>query len=300
VGLMVISDGQFDNALCSGTLINNPDTPENEPYFLTANHCVANQQEALSVEVIWDYRASACDTNDPPALATLPRSNGANLLATNAIVDMTLIELDAVTAGAFGRTYVGYTIRDIVLGEPVVGIHHPQGSHMRISYGTVRKLDVRSYAWENQLEVLWTQGVTEAGSSGSGLFLADGTYLLVGCLSNGPSHSCVDTSGNFDNFASLKVFYPSVQSYLSGTNPGAVGPVCPAKATFKSHPELLAHLRTFRDEGLRKLAWGNRLVDAYYKAAPVLARLVEQSPEARDAFMVASAPFATVGRMLTR
>lgn len=99
VGFMVWANGGYDQALCSGTLINNPDTPEREPYFMTANHCIAEQAEADTIEVIWDYRAAACDSNETPSLASLPRSDDATLLSTNNLLDMTLLRLGDVPPG---------------------------------------------------------------------------------------------------------------------------------------------------------------------------------------------------------
>ncbi len=303
VGVMVIPSGGFDQALCSGTLVNNPDTPWFEPYFFTANHCVDSQTMAASVDVIWDYRATECGKDDPPSLASLPRSSGVTLLTTNANLDLTLIELDDAPSGAFGRTFAGYTTRAITVGEAVTGMHHPNGSHMRISYGLVRETGVyRPLSYFNQIDVLWSQGVTENGSSGSGLFLDNGTFQIIGALSNGPQHSCFDTSNNHDFYGSLKNFYPQAQSWLSGTTPGtpgepASGGVCPAKAVFNGEPEVLDNLRAFRDKVMPVLPGGHAVRTAYYAAAPHLTRWVTASPLAAATFRSASMPVAWAGSL---
>jgi len=80
---------------------------------------------------------------------------------------------------------------------------------------------------------------------------------------------------------------------------GGANPLdCPAKAVFEAQPQVLAQLRTLRDQGLMKSEWGRRLVDTYYAAAPYLAERVTASRSARDAFMVAAAPFAQLGAAL--
>jgi len=298
VGFMVWSNSGYDQALCSGMLINNPDTPEHEPYFMTANHCIADQNEASVAEVIWDYRAAACGSNETPSLASLPRTDGTTLLTTNPILDMTLLLLSNVPPGEHGRVYAGYTTRPVAVGEQAFVMHHPQGSHMRITYGTVRTVDVSSAPWQQQIDVMWTQGVTEGGSSGSGLFITEGgAHYYVGCLSNGPMHSCTDTTRNYDNFATFRLFYSQAGAWLAGTTPpdGPSGPVtpitCPLKAAYGDGSQALARLRAFRDQVLMATDMGRVLVAKYYEAAPTLARWVEEQPAARTAFIVASLPF---------
>jgi len=295
VGLMLIGS----TGACSGTLLNNPDTPNvEEPYFMTANHCVPDGGPATSVEVIWDYRATQCGTNDPPALGTLPRSNGVALLATNANLDCTLLQLDQVPSGSFGRFYAGWTTDPVTVNQNIIGIHHPQFSHMRISYGVVTGTNVRSLKYSNQIGVQWAQGVTEGGSSGSGLF-DQATLRYVGNLSNGTVHNCNNPALNTDNYGNFRLFFPQGESWLTGNNPPPPPTgQCPAQVAFKDYPEVVANLRQFRDEGLRQTVLGQVMVEAYYAIAPTLARWVGTSPQARGAFQTAAAPFATVGGWL--
>jgi hypothetical protein len=125
------------SSLCSGVLVNVPGTVALEPYFLTANHCVGTQNSAASVQVYWDYRAASCDGQGVPALGDLPTSLGVSLLGTASVFDHTLIELNTVPSGAFGRAYFGWDTTAPTVGDNLIGIHHPRGSSMRISYGDV-------------------------------------------------------------------------------------------------------------------------------------------------------------------
>ena len=48
---------------CTGTLLNNTFS-DGTPYFLTANHCINTQTEALSLyKVDWLFRSAACDSS---------------------------------------------------------------------------------------------------------------------------------------------------------------------------------------------------------------------------------------------
>jgi hypothetical protein len=305
VGMMVVPQGGFDQALCTGSLINNSDTVALEPYLITSWHCVPDYVNANGVDIIWDYRATACNTSDPPSLASLPRSDGEVVLTTNNGYDLTLMRLTSVPSGTLGRTYLGWNARDPVFGENVVALHYPDGSHERISYGQVQAIDQNSGGFVRQTKVHWYDGVTEGGSSGSPLLLVSSSYQITGTLSNGPTHSCTSTAGNVDWFTSFRDFFPQAEGWLTGTNPpdpddpggGTIN--CPAAKVFKDNPEILQDLRTLRDEGLLKTSWGKPLVDAYYQAAPYLARLVDWSPAARESFRMAATPFAALGAKLS-
>jgi hypothetical protein len=298
VGILVVPLQDYDQALCSGTLVNNPATDALEPYFLTANHCVASRSEAQGVDVVWDFRADACENGQTPLLADLPRSSGEDLLHSEPALDLTLMQLDAVPVGAYGRNYAGYSTDEVAAGAGVFGIHHPDGASMKISYGAVTDAGVRYLFWWEQYRVQWTLGVTEGGSSGSPLFLDTGEHLLVGSLSNGPTHSCVDPSGNFDRYGNFSAFYPSVACWLNNADPPEPGGSCeepggcPLALSLKDYPETLAGLRAFRDGTLRSSAAGRALVAGYYAVAPGLAEWAAADPARRNLVRVVAAPFA--------
>jgi hypothetical protein len=75
------------------------------------------------------------------------------------------------------------------MGTPLTGLHHPAGSWKRISFGeriadqTVVIGDSLAPG-ERYLDVLWSKGRTEPGSSGSPLFSSPG--VIVGTLTYGP------------------------------------------------------------------------------------------------------------------
>ncbi len=300
VGILVVPRVNGDSALCSGALINNADTPEFEPYFLTSYHCVPEAASASQVDVVWDYRASTCGSNSTPSFSSLPRSFGESVLATSSGLDATLMRLTDVPVGDFGRTYLGWDTTAPTVGDDVVVMHHPDGSHMRISYGDVVNPNIGTPAlgYRNQVEVKWAQGVTEGGSSGSNLLKVASGYRIIGTLSNGPSHVC-GGSNNTDRFSSFSRFYfeTDAQLYLSGTNaPG--GANCPAEVALKGSPEKLDDLRAFRDFGLKSRPAGRLAVAAYYAATPWTTAWARRSETFRSMVAWVAEPMAAVGALL--
>jgi len=212
---------------------------------------------------------ASCGSDDPPSLALLPRSVSGTVLATNGNLDETLIELDMVPSGAFGRTYLGWTTQTLSVNDNVLTMHYPRGTHQRISYGSLQIIDQFANGFLNANQVVYSDGVTERGSSGCPLLLTSANYSVVGTLSTGPTHVCPPSGpGTYDP------------------------PLCPAQKVFQDHPELIVGLRTFRDNGLATAVIGKQIIEAYYNAAPAIADAVEHSPDARHAFIAITAPFA--------
>jgi len=287
---------------CSGSLVNNGQTAELEPFFVTANHCLCSGEHTRNTEVFWDFRASSCGVDDAPLLADLPRSNGDALLATTTKLDATLIRLDHVPDGDYGRAYAGWDARAAQEDDAVLCVHHPEATRMRISKGAVTEIEQRHNGREHQVIVLWSEGVTENGSSGSALLFAD-TLRIAGMLSQGPVHSCTEPSGNFDWFASFHYFYPEIRQYIDSATPSTeegqddcrtTGTLCPFVIVFNDHPALLGRFRAFRDDVLLKTALGRPLADAYYRAAPAIGETVSRSAGARGLFVAIAGPLATV------
>ncbi|MCP4644467.1 MAG: trypsin-like peptidase domain-containing protein [bacterium] len=300
VGLMVVPNGGYDSTLCTGSLLNNSDTPAFEPYFLTSWHCVPDVVDADQVDVIWDFRTPTCTGSAPPPLGSLPRCSAEVTLTTSSRYDASLLRLESVPTGVYGRTYLGWTTSTPSINGAVVAIHHPEGAYLRISYGTVEGLNQAAGRFYDQTKVHWYSGVTENGSSGNPLLLETEGYRVIGTLSNGPQHSCITTVGNVDWYSSFRRFYGQASGWLTGTNPpppdGATGGTgCAASKAFEAHPEVLHNLRALRDNGLINSAIGKQLIAAYYLAAPQLAGQVDQSPEARAAFQAVTGPLATLG-----
>ena len=287
----------------SGALINNPDQADPAPLFITAAHAIGNASEARNAEIVWDYRAESCGENDAPSFSSLPRSDGRQLLATDGDLDISLVLLSDVPSGPYGRTYLGWDTRSAEMAEPVITLHHPDRSHMRISYGHVTNpnQDAANLGFKNQIRVLWEEGITEGGSSGGPLLADDGAFRLLGVLSNGARHSCRG-SDNWDRYASFREFYPNVKDYVTGTPPldpnNGGGPGCPAELSLKDNPEALENLRRLRDQALIQSSMGQKAVDRYYEWAPSATIVLRVFPRAQTLFRAGAAPFAWLGALL--
>ena len=113
------------------------------------------------------------------------------------------------------RHFCGGTPPPIPAGTPADTIHHPGGDLKKFSAGVTQGINPTR---RQQLHAMkWTSGVTEPGSSGSGLFTlnaASGSYELRGTPSGGTS-SCANPSGEDDTRASIGV--PAHQGIFAPT-----------------------------------------------------------------------------------
>ena len=197
---------------CTGTLLNNL-ANDQRPYFLTANHCINTQTEAQSATVYWNY-----NTGDSP-IGT-PTTNGANLLVTGTSSDFSLLLLTGSLPG--GLFFSGWDSSFFSNTAAGTGIHHPEASHKRISFGTARQPNAGNCLPGQQcLRVDWSSGITEVGSSGSGIWIGNpsdpGGPRLIGNLIGGASSCGGAPSDMWDVYGRFSVSYPSIASFLEGT-----------------------------------------------------------------------------------
>ncbi|WPD22533.1 MAG: hypothetical protein SD837_20395 [Candidatus Electrothrix scaldis] len=195
VAKMVFTDSG-STYICTGTLLNDADLTTWKPYFISANHCIANQTVASTLQTLWFFESSTCNgTTRNADYAT--RTGGATLLWTGGTTtsdldsnqDASLLELhDSPPAGVY---YAGWNI-NIDPGE-LTGVHHPQGDWKKISFGNNEGeykcyMDGADFSCTPSdtgsfLAVDWTDGGTQGGSSGSGIF--HNSDELVGVLKGG-------------------------------------------------------------------------------------------------------------------
>jgi hypothetical protein len=193
--------------LCTGTLLNNQ-TNDHTPYLLTANHCFDTQTEAQTLRVYWNHNSGEF----PPA--GTPRTDGATLLATGAASDFTFVRLTgALPAGLF---FSGWDATATPLLTTVTGIHHPQGSYKRISFGATISAcgsGLPGGNCQNYTNARWSSGTTEGGSSGSGIWKGTpADARLVGTLTGGAA-SCSNLLGT-DYYGSFSTTYPFIATFL--------------------------------------------------------------------------------------
>src|SRR5207244_464224 len=141
-----------------------------------------------TVEAEFLYHTASCN-GTPPDLSAVPTLEGARFLAGAPIRqgDYTLMLLNG--SAPDGTTLLGWNTAEPNVGDAVVGIHYPEGSWERISFGErIEDADISVNGVigpaSRYYQVNFIQGIIEPGSSGSPLFNSAGE--VVGTLGDGP------------------------------------------------------------------------------------------------------------------
>lgn len=204
-------------AVCSGGVLNlAQEAPAGlDPPFLTANHCVSTPNEAAGVEAFWDFRTSTCGGGEPN-LASLPRTNGSQLLVTSADSDFTMLGM----ALPPGRALLGWNAQVPVQPKDTIlhRISHPVPfndvlSQQYTRYRVKGEAEILTCATGpgdpsvNDLEIfhhtVFLEGGTYGGSSGAPLMLDNGQVVgqLFGACGPNVEDGCSllndELDGNF-------------------------------------------------------------------------------------------------------
>jgi lysyl endopeptidase len=223
------SGGALATCICTGTLLNDTDTTTQIPYFYGANHCISTQTQASTLTTYWNYDNPTCGGADIPRSQATAVFGGAQLLYNDLNSDVLLLRLNGTPPQtAFFSGWDSATITGLA---PVTIIHHPAGDPKKITLGqtlaspftTLSEMGNATY-----ITPTYTSGVTEGGSSGSGLFTRNsaGGYVLRGGLLGGPS-SCatandINNESNRDYYSRFDLAFPSLSPFLaagSGSGP---------------------------------------------------------------------------------
>ena len=199
--------------LCTGILLNDTDDNSFIPYFITAHHCISTQTVASTLVTYWDFERTACGGPAPTTVTQL--TGGADLLMTNSSTDSSLLRFRNDPPS--GRWYAGWSSGTLSHPTTVYGVHHPKGDLKKYSAGTTTEfitILVDGVQLVLGIDVSWSQGTIESGSSGSGLFDTDGR--LRGVASSAPLDITCPTRTNYGRF---DLFYPHISSYLQGNPP---------------------------------------------------------------------------------
>ena len=219
--------------LCSGALIGAIGNAS-IPYLLTANHCFSTQASATSLEAWWNFKTSSCGQAFPNE-NSFPTTLGATLLTTGTTSDFTLIRLsENPPAGAF---LLGWTTQDVSASNGLVTyrLSHPAPSGASYPQYVTRQIiqgfpagTCSGRAQGNYIYSTQDLGGTTGGSSGSPVYLADGSIVgqLLGKCGSNTSNSC-DAVNNYLLDGAFRQTYSSVAAWL---NPQGSGP-CTVSAT---------------------------------------------------------------------
>jgi hypothetical protein len=216
-------------------------------FFLTANHCGINSGNASTVVVYWNYQSPTCGQHGAGG-SLAQNQSGAIFRASKTDVDFSLIELNQLPPAAYHVYYAGWD-RSGAATTGCVGIHHPNADGKCISFSSNPLTTINSCigtgGTSTHWQVRWTSGVTEPGSSGSGIWNTN-THLLLGTLSGGGSDCSSPTSpdcyGKFSvAWASGTTAATRLRDWLdpmntgsntvAGSNPPGVPYIIPSTAT---------------------------------------------------------------------
>lgn len=207
VSVILLSNG---TELCSGSLINS--VSEGTPYFLTAFHCIdSNTDRILSTTeksnaekwlFKFHFTRNACNGTSATTGITC---NGATFRAAWANTDFALVEAKNVPYYGSARvSFLGWD-RSGATSPQGIGIHHPAGDIMKISFdnqsittnNSVTNFPGQAFAIGSIWNVNFDSGGIEGGSSGSPLFNSDKKVIgqLIGTTTSSYSSAAY---GRFD------------------------------------------------------------------------------------------------------
>jgi lysyl endopeptidase len=220
VARMTYSDGSSANTfLCTGTLLN-PASGPLTAYFYSAHHCISTQAAASTLTTHWFYESAGCGTS---ALSSsyVQVPGGATLLYADQPSDSLLLRLNNPPPG--GATYAAWDASPLANGTALTAVHHPAGDLKKVSLGTMGGFGPYPGRSASFIIARWNAiatGVTEGGSSGSGIFTGSASteYKLRGGLLGGQSSCTASAAELVDYYSRLDRVYPAIAAYL---NPAA-------------------------------------------------------------------------------
>ncbi len=175
---------QIGGDACTGNLVNTT-TQDDRPYVLTATHCGVTSVNASTIIAYFNYQTSTCGGAANGSLSKTV--TGATLLFQHVRSDHTLIRLNSAPPLSYGAYFAGFDASSTAIPQSGKGIHHPNADEKRIStYSTPAiktPVNLAGASTVDAFAVFWSAGVTEPGSSGSGLW--NENKRVVGVLSGG-------------------------------------------------------------------------------------------------------------------
>jgi PKD repeat protein len=189
------TDGSY---YCTGFFVNNTSN-DGTPYFMTANHCINSILNASTLVIYFNYENSTCSSSDASLLQTL---SGSSIVAAHQYSDFSLVLMDDAPPESYKAFFLGWNSLDSYSSSGTC-IHHPSGTPKCISVDNSAPVNYAGRInWDNSYvsnaythwQVIFDQGSTEGGSSGSPLM--DSNTRVIGQL-----HGGGDTDSYYGKFS---------------------------------------------------------------------------------------------------
>jgi len=238
VVLMLYTKTNGVSSQCTGTVLNdNPST--STPYLFSGNHCFDSSNPtgpfnnvtqmtnvAGSLNTFFFFDAVACNSLAVPP-GYVQRFGGADYLYNNVAQDVLFVRLrDSLPTNG---VYLGWDATTLSTGSAMTVLHHPQGDLKMFSTGSVQGTSILSSVYgpngahlnadSGYTRVVYNQGTTEPGSSGSGILTFNssiGEYQLRGGLWGGEASCSAPTAPDY--FSRLDVTFPAIRRFLAPTS----------------------------------------------------------------------------------
>lgn len=224
-------------AVCTGTLVMDA-VGSFTPYVLTAAHCGPFNEASLVG--YFNYQSQSCGALGGGNLNQSVSGSSILVRTSPDAVDSMLLQLTSAPPASFNVFYAGWDRSGDVPNAPTIGIHHPGGFEKMISVNNDAVVSVpnctSSSTAQTHWDVVWEQGTTQGGSSGSALFNGN-TGRVIGFLTGGgASCSTPQLSDCYGKFSTAWAGQPNNQNLagildpqssgvlrVDGANPGATG-----------------------------------------------------------------------------
>ena len=178
--LIVLNDANGSD-WCTGSLINNT-TQDATPYVLSADHCEDGGGQSFidSWVFVFNYEAPGC-TNPASAPLRSQSMSGATIVSQSGTSDFLLLELSTSIPFEYDAYFNGWNRSDADQTLTTC-IHHPSGDIKKISVDndqtTTTGIQSNTVIPNGDFyRVVWDEGTTEGGSSGSPLFNTSGQII---------------------------------------------------------------------------------------------------------------------------
>ena len=224
-------------AVCTGSLI--MDAAQSfTPYVLTAAHCGPFNEASLVG--YFNYQSATCGALGGGNLNQSVSGSTILVRTSPDAVDSMLLQLASAPPTSFDVYYSGWDRSGEVPNGSTIGIHHPGGFEKMISVNddpivSASNCTSGSTA-QTHWDVVWDQGTTQGGSSGSALFNGN-TGRIIGFLTGGgASCSTPQLSDCYGKFSTAWNNQPNNQNLatfldpqgsgvlrVDGSNPGVTG-----------------------------------------------------------------------------